>query len=68
MSQYKDEWDVYEVGYTPHRVDEVHVIPHNDDLPHTFTKKCACEPDLGQDLDQDSAGLPVYIHNVVYYN
>lgn len=58
-------WGVYEVGYTLYETEEVHVIPHFDDLPHTFTSECECEPEYRQESDMD---LPVYVHKVVYYN
>ena len=58
-------WGVYEVGRTPHETEEVHVVPRCGDLPHTFTSKCACEPEHIQESDMD---LPVYVHQVVYYN
>lgn len=61
----KTTWGVYEVSRTPHKTEEVHVIPHYGDLPHTFTSKCDCEPEHRHDNDMD---LPVYVHNVVYYN
>lgn len=58
-------WDVYEVGRTPYETEEVHVVPRYGDLPHTFTRKCECEPEHIQESDID---LPVYVHSVVYYN
>lgn len=58
-------WGVYEVGCTPYEIEEVHVIPHYGDLPHTFTSKCECQPEHRQESDMD---LPVYVHKVVYYN
>ena len=58
-------WGVYEVGRTPYGTEEVHVVPRYGDLPHTFTRKCECEPEHIQERDID---LPVYVHNVVYYN
>lgn len=68
MDEFDDSgagWGVCEVGRTPYGAEEVHVIPHYGDLPHTFTSKCECEPEHRQDSDMD---LPVYVHKVVYYN
>ena len=58
-------WGVYEIGRTHYETEEVHVIPHYDDLPHTFTSKCECEPEHRQERD---IALPVYVQKVVYYN
>lgn len=59
------EWGVYEVGHTPYRTDEVHVVPRHDDFSHVFTDGCECEPECRQKSMTD---LPVYVHKVVYYN
>lgn len=61
----QEQWGVIEVEDDYGKLLEVHVVPLHDDLDH-YLYDCPCQP--VERPSEQTGNIPVYVHNVIYYN